>query len=56
MNGEGTVLSRAATDRSFVIEECEQGTLCPGNEVENFTVNLARGEPVSCLLCHENKL
>ena len=55
-NGEGTVLSRAAVDRSFVIEECEQGTLCPNREVENFQVSLKRGQPVTCLMCHENKL
>ncbi len=55
-NGEGTVLSKVATDRSFVIEECEKGTLCPGNEVKNFTVNLKKGEQVSCILCHKNEL
>ena len=55
-NGEGTVLSRAATNRTFTIEECKQGTLCPNGEYENFTVHLTRGEPVSCLMCHENKL
>ena len=56
MNGEGTVLSRVAVDRSFVIEECENGTLCPGGERSNVTVQLTRGETVSCRLCHENKL
>lgn len=55
-NGEGTVLSRAATNRSFVIEECENGSLCAGGEVENFQVNLNKGQTVSCTLCHENKL
>ncbi|MEA3278066.1 MAG: cytochrome C [Pseudomonadota bacterium] len=56
MNGEGTVLSRAATDRTFTIEECEEGTLCPGGEQKNFTVNLEQGQPVACNLCHKNEL
>ena len=56
MNGQGTVLARAAVSRSFVISECENGTLCPGGEVSNFTVNLTRGQPVACNLCHENEL
>jgi hypothetical protein len=56
MNGEGTVLSRAATDRSFIIEECKKGTLCPNGELKNFTVSLRHGEPVTCVMCHENKL
>ncbi len=55
-NGEGTVLSRVAADRSFVIEECEDGTLCPGKEVKNFRVTLKKGTKVSCNLCHENEL
>ena len=55
-NGEGTVLSRAAADRSFTIEECEHGTLCPSGSSRNVTVHLARGEPVTCVMCHENKL
>ena len=55
-NGEGSVLSKVAADRSFVIEECEKGTLCTGNKVKNFTVNLAKGQQVSCTLCHKNKL
>ena len=55
-NGEGTVLSRSAVNRSFTIEECENGTLCPNGEYENFPVQLARGEPVSCVMCHDNEL
>jgi hypothetical protein len=55
-NGEGTVLSKVAVDRSFVIDECEDGSLCPGGESENFTVNLTKGMEVSCTLCHENEL
>jgi hypothetical protein len=55
-NGQGTVLSKVATDRSFVIDECKDGTLCPGNEVKNFTVNLSKGDKVSCVMCHENEL
>ncbi len=42
VNGEGTVLSRAATDRVL------------SNEGE--TVTIAKGEPVTCTHCHENKL
>ena len=56
VNGEGTVLSRSFTDRSFTIEECEKGSLCPGAESTNFEVNLSKGEAVSCGLCHENVL
>jgi hypothetical protein len=56
MNGQGSVLSRVAVNRSFVIEECSGGTLCPGGERENFSVDLVRGEPVACNLCHKNKL
>ncbi|HKI48931.1 MAG TPA: cytochrome C, partial [Desulfobacteria bacterium] len=41
-NGEGTVLSVVATDRSL--------------SVEGHTVSLAKGEMVSCNLCHENEL
>lgn len=55
-NGEGTVLSRVATSRSFLIEECENGTLCPGGEQEPFQVELAKGTQVSCNMCHENEL
>ena len=55
-NGQGTVLSRVAVDRSFTVEECK-GTLCPGGkEVKNFTVNLKKGDQVSCVMCHKNKL
>ena len=42
-NGEGTVLSRAATDR--VLRKEDHGS-----------VHVAKGEPVSCSLCHKNKL
>jgi hypothetical protein len=55
-NGQGTVLSKVATDRSFVIEKCEHGTLCPGDGQEPFTVNLNKGDKVSCVMCHENQL
>lgn len=54
MQGEGTVLSRVSRDRSFYIEECEDGSLCKGTEVENFLVTLNQGQQVSCDLCHEN--
>ncbi|HFD86054.1 MAG TPA: cytochrome C [Gammaproteobacteria bacterium] len=55
-NGQGTVLSEVAADRSFVIEECEGGTLCSGGKAKNFQVTLAKGTKVTCNLCHENKL
>ena len=55
-NGEGSPLSRVATDRGFTIEECEGGTLCPGRETRNFQVNLSKGTEVTCTMCHENKL
>lgn len=56
LNGEGTVLSRAFKDRSFMIEECEKGTLCPGQDIDRFTVNLKKGDQVSCDLCHKNHM
>ncbi len=56
LGGEGTVLSRAATDRAFVVSECDGGTLCPGGGGNNVTVRLAKGQPVTCRMCHENKL
>ena len=54
--GEGTVLSRVKQARSFVIGECENGSLCPGGERHNFRVTLKKGQQVSCDLCHTNKL
>ncbi len=42
LNGEGTVLSRAATDRAL--------------SNEGRTVNIAKGDPVTCTLCHSNQL
>jgi PKD repeat protein len=41
-NGEGTVLSRAATDREL--------------NNEGRSVSIAKGEPVNCTHCHENEL
>jgi hypothetical protein len=41
-NGEGSVLSRAATDRAL--------------SNEGRTVNIAKGEPVTCTNCHSNEL
>ena len=41
-NGEGTVLSRAAADRSL--------------SNEGRTINIAKGEMVNCTHCHSNKL
>jgi len=55
-NGQGTVLSKVAVDRSFTIGECEKGSLCPGGKAKNFTVNLKKGDIISCTLCHDNKL
>jgi hypothetical protein len=42
VNGEGTVLSRAATDRVL--------------SNEGGTVSIAKGDPVTCNLCHDNEL
>ncbi|MEN8179618.1 MAG: cytochrome C [Pseudomonadota bacterium] len=42
VNGEGTVLSRAATDRVLANE--------------GGTVSVAKGEPVTCTHCHDNEL
>ncbi len=55
-NGQGSVLSRVSVDRSFVIEECEGGSLCPGREVDNFRVNLKKGTQITCAMCHRNEL
>ncbi len=44
-NGEGSVLSRVAVDRTLTKDE-------HGNN----TIHLAKGEPVTCNLCHKNKL
>ena len=54
IDGKGTVLSRVFANRLFTIEECEEGTLCPGNEKENFTVQLSKDDQVACDLCHKN--
>ena len=55
-DGEGTVLARAAADRAIQVEECENGTLCPGGEQENVTVRIGVGVPVTCGMCHQNPL
>jgi hypothetical protein len=41
-NGEGTVLSRAAMDRTL--------------SKEHGSVSVAKGEEITCTLCHDNKL
>jgi cytochrome c553 len=43
VNGEGSVLSRTAADR--ILKSDDQGM-----------INLAKGTPVTCSTCHENKL
>jgi cytochrome c553 len=40
--GQGTVLSRAAMDRTLQAKE------------DNKTIQLAKGQPVDCGLCHKN--
>jgi len=55
-NGGGTVLAKVAVDRTFTIEECDKGTLCPGGKQKPFTVNLKKDDVIACTLCHENKL
>ncbi len=55
-NGMGTVLSRVAADRSFVVKECKNGTLCPGGKQKNIRVKLSKGQQVSCVMCHKNEL
>ena len=49
--GEGTVLSRMATTRNLA---CKERNL-PGCD-ENRRITLSGGTPVSCGLCHENRL
>ncbi len=57
VNGQGSVLSRVARTRSFVLKECKGGTLCPGGgKKKNFNVTLNKGLQVTCTLCHSNKL
>jgi hypothetical protein len=50
VNGEGSVLSRVADDRVF---ECKKSNWrnCQGK-----TLNLSKGDVVSCSLCHENEI
>lgn len=49
-NGEGTVLSRMATDRSL---ECDESTsFCPGGNSAVFP----KAHMVGCTECHENEL
>ncbi len=55
-NGQGTALSEVKAVRSFVIEECEGGVLCPRGEQKNLRVTLNKGDQVACNLCHENEL
>jgi len=31
-NGMGAVLSKVSVDRSFIVAECKNGTLCPGGK------------------------
>lgn len=50
VNGEGTVLAKAAIDRPGL--KCERGSLCS----TETTVTLPAGTQVSCTLCHENKI
>ena len=42
LNGEGSVLSRAATDRTL--------------KKEHGTISVSKGEVITCTLCHDNKL
>ena len=44
-NGEGSVLSRAAADR--VLDKDDDG---------KRTITIAKGDLVTCTLCHKNKL
>jgi PKD repeat protein len=58
VNGEGTVLSRTAADRTL---ECKEDD-APGctkvniNGEEERRVFVARGTEISCVLCHDNKI
>ncbi|MCU7940941.1 MAG: hypothetical protein KZQ74_03670, partial [gamma proteobacterium symbiont of Bathyaustriella thionipta] len=45
LNGEGSVLSRAATDRSL-----------PAKEDNDPRILLNKGDMVTCTLCHKNEL
>lgn len=55
-NGEGTALSRMPVDRTLIIKECKKGTLCPGQEIKNFPVDIPKGTQITCVMCHENEL
>jgi hypothetical protein len=58
VNGEGTVLSRTAANRTLMCKEDN----APGctkiniNGQEARRVFVARGTEISCVLCHENKI
>ena len=49
-DGLGTVLSRVADDRTLECKEDNWGS-CQGK-----TLNLVKGDIVSCILCHENEI
>lgn len=57
LNGEGTVLSRAAADRTLMCKEdssvCRKVTV---NGQEARRIFVAEGTEISCDLCHENKI
>jgi hypothetical protein len=56
-NGQGTVLSRTAADRTLLCKEDEK---CDGkfmiNGEEERLIFVPRGTEVSCTLCHDNKI
>ena len=51
-NGEGTVLSKTATDRQMICDS-DEGDWC---NAEDQLIQVAAGTQVTCTACHENEL
>jgi hypothetical protein len=52
-NGQGTVLSRTAADRTL---PCKEDNKCDGRINEENVIFVPAGTEVSCTLCHDNKI
>ncbi len=53
INGQGTVLSRTAADRTL---PCKEDNKCDGRINEENVIFVPAGTEVSCTLCHDNKI
>jgi hypothetical protein len=52
-NGQGTVLSRTAADRTL---PCKEDNKCDGRLNEQNVIFVPAGTEVNCSLCHDNKI